>query len=208
MENVRVVEHPLIRDKISRLRDKQTDTQQFRQLIQEVSIILAVNATIHSPLNEITIETPLETTTGFRIGSDIVLIPILRAGLGMVQGFLSIVPEAKIGYLGVYRNESTLEPVAYYKNLPSNLDHSEIFVLDPMLATGGSAVYGLSLIKQHGGNNITLVTIVSAPEGVKRVITKHPDVKIFTASCDRELNGHGYILPGLGDAGDRLNGTF
>jgi uracil phosphoribosyltransferase len=208
MENVRVVEHPLIRDKISRLRDKQTDTQQFRQLIQEVSIILAVNATIHSPLNEITVETPLETTTGFRIGSDIVLIPILRAGLGMVQGFLSIVPEAKIGYLGVYRNESTLEPVAYYKNLPSNLDHSEIFVLDPMLATGGSAVYGLSLIKQHGGNNITLVTIVSAPEGVKRVITKHPDVKIVTASCDRELNGHGYILPGLGDAGDRLNGTF
>jgi len=208
MENVHIVEHPLIRDKISRLRDKQTDMQQFRLLIQQVSIILAVESTMHCPLMEIAVETPLEGTTGHKISREFVLIPILRAGLGMVQGFLSIVPKAKIGYLGIYRNESTLEPVAYYKNLPEKLDHAEIFVLDPMLATGGSGVYGLSLIKQHGGKNITLVTIVSAPEGVERVITNHPDVKIVTASYDRELNGHGYILPGLGDAGDRLNGTF
>jgi len=208
MSNVHVMNHPLIFDKISRLRDKGTGTQEFRQLIYQVSIILAVESTIRCGLREMTIATPLEETNGYQIRDNIVLLPILRAGLGMVDGFLSLIPEAKVGYLGVYRNEETLEPVTYYKNFPKNLDQSEIFVLDPMLATGGSANYCLSLIKEYGGQNITLVTIISAPEGVEHVSQNHPDVKIVIASLDRELNGHGYILPGLGDAGDRLNGTF
>ena len=208
MSNIQVVNHPLIQDKISRLRDKRTETKEFRQLIKQVSIILAVESTIHCPLIKINVATPLEEMRGHRIGNDFVLLPILRAGLGMIDGFLSLVPDSKIGYLGVNRNEETLKPVAYYKNLPANIDQAEIFVLDPMLATGGSANYCLSIVKEHGGKNITLVTIVSAPEGVENVIQNHPDVKIVTASLDRQLNEHGYILPGLGDAGDRLNGTF
>jgi uracil phosphoribosyltransferase len=208
MSNVCVVNHPLILDKICRLRDKSTITQQFRQLVQQVSIILAVEATVQCRTSSVTIATPFESTEGHRLEKDIILVPILRAGLGMVDGFLSLLPDAKIGYLGIYRNEETLKPVAYYKNFPPNLNQAEIFVLDPMLATGGSADYCLSLIKEHGGRNIILVTIVSAPEGVEHVNQNHPDVKIVTASLDRELNGHGYILPGLGDAGDRLNGTF
>ncbi len=208
MNNIQVVNHPLIHDKISRLRDKRTETKEFRQLIKQVSIILAVESTAHCLLTKINVETPLEEMNGHRIPNDIVLLPILRAGLGMVEGFLSLVADSKIGYLGVYRNEQTLKPVSYYKNLPENLDQAEIFMLDPMLATGGSATYCLSIVKEHGGQNMTLVTIVAAPEGVEYLIQNHPDVKIVTASLDRELNGHGYILPGLGDAGDRLNGTF
>ncbi len=208
MINVHIVKHALMLDKISQLRDKESDAQEFRQLTKEISIILAVESTVHFPLTEIKIETPLEKTAGHRISRDIVLLPILRAGLAMVEGFLSLLPMAKIGYLGVYRNEKTLEPVTYYKNLPKNLDQAEIFVLDPMLATGGSADYCLSLIKEHGGRNMTLVTIISAPEGVENVSQNHPDIRIVTANLDRELNGHGYILPGLGDAGDRFNGTF
>lgn len=208
MNNVNVVNHPLVYDKISKLRNKNTTVQDFRQLIREISTILAVAATTDYCLKEISIETPLEITTGKVLARDPVLIPILRAGLGMVEGFLNILPQAKIGYLGVYRDESTLRPIAYYNNIPSNLEHCEIFVLDPMLATGGSANYCLSLIKQQGGTNIALVTIVSAPEGIEHLKQHHPDVNIITASVDRELNGHGYILPGLGDAGDRLNGTL
>jgi uracil phosphoribosyltransferase len=208
MNNVHIVKHPLMLDKVSRLRDKETGAQEFRQLTKEISIMLAIEATVHFPLTEIKIETPLESTNAHRIHSDIVLFPILRAGLGMVEGFLSLIPMAKIGYLGVYRNEKTLAPVSYYQNLPKNLDQAEIFVLDPMLATGGSANYCLSLIKEHGGRNMTIVTIISAPEGVEHVSQNHPEVRIVTASLDRELNEHGYILPGLGDAGDRLNGTF
>jgi uracil phosphoribosyltransferase len=208
MNNVRIVKHPLLLDKVSRLRDKETGAQEFRQLTKEISIMLAVAATDHLPLTEIKIATPLETTTAHRVNSDIVLFPILRAGLGMVEGFLSLLPMAKIGYLGVCRNEKTLAPVTYYQNLPKNLDQIETYVLDPMLATGGSANYCLSLIKEHGGRNMTIITIISAPEGLENVSQNHPDVRIVTASLDRELNGHGYILPGLGDAGDRLNGTF
>jgi len=208
MSHIKIVSHPLVLDKITRLRNNKTGSSEFRQFIQQISTILAVESTAHCPLEEQTVATPLETMTGHRIGKDIVLIPILRAGLGMVDGFLSLLPDAKIGYLGVYRNEQTLQPVIYYKNLPGNLDQAEIFVLDPMLATGGSANFCLSIVKEHGGQHITLVTIVSAPEGVESVNQIHPDVKIVTASLDRELNGHGYILPGLGDAGDRLNGTF
>lgn len=208
MNNLKIINHPLVLDKITRLRNHATRTQEFRQFISQISAILAVESTAHCALEEQTVATPLERMTGHKISKDTVLLPILRAGLGMVDGFLSLVPDAKIGYLGVYRNEETLKPVTYYKNLPGNLDQAEIFILDPMLATGGSANYCLSIVKEHGGQNITLVTIVSAPEGVENVIQNHPDVRIVTASLDRELNGHGYILPGLGDAGDRLNGTF
>lgn len=207
MSNVQVVNHPLILDKLSRLRDRTTGTQQFRQLVHQVSTILAVEATTNCHLSEMTITTPFEPIVGHRLKHEIVLLPILRAGLGMVDGFLDLLPDAKIGYLGVYRDESTLQPVTYYRNFPKNLDRAQIFVLDPMLATGGSANYCLSQIKAHGGQNITLVTIVSAPEGVMLINQTHPDVSIVTASLDRGLNGHGYIVPGLGDAGDRLNGT-
>jgi len=208
MRKVRIVDHPLIKDKISRLRDKTTGTEHFRQLVHQVSIMLAVEATAHCQLLEVPIDTPFERLTGYRRKHEIVLLPILRAGLGMLDGFLSLLPDAKIGYLGVYRDEVTLAPVSYYKNLPKNLNQSEIFMLDPMLATGGSANYCLSLVKQIGGQHITLVTIVSAPEGVALINQNHPDVTIVTASLDRGLNGHGYIVPGLGDAGDRLNGTL
>jgi len=207
MKNVHAANHPLIHDKISKLRDKKIGTQQFRQLIQELSIILAVESTAQCLLKKVIVNGHFEITTGQQISRDIILIPILRAGLGMIDGFLKLIPNARIGYLGVYRNEKTLEPVAYYKNLPPKLEDSEIFVLDPMLATGGSAVYCLSLIKKYGGGNISLVTVVAAPEGIERVQQNHPDVTIVTASIDRELNEQGYILPGLGDAGDRLNGT-
>ncbi len=208
MSKVQVVNHPLILDKLSRLRDKTTNTPQFRQLVRQVSTILAVEATVHCILSEMTIATPFEPITGHCLKNEIVLLPILRAGLGMVDGFLDLLPDAKIGYLGVYRDEATLQPVTYYQNFPQNLNQAEIFVLDPMLATGGSANYCLSQIKAHGGQNITLVTIVSAPEGVALINQNHPDVRIVTASLDRGLNGHGYIVPGLGDAGDRLNGTI
>ena len=208
MNDIHVVNHPLMLDKISQLRNKETGAPEFRQLIQQVSTILAVESTAHCHLEETTVATPLEITTGHRISRDIVLIPVLRAGLGMVDGFLNLLPGAKIGYLGVYCNEKTLEPVTYYENLPDKLDRAEVFVLDPMLATGGSANYCLSLIKKHGGQNITLVTIISSPDGVENINQNHPGIKIVTGCLDRELNGHGYILPGLGDAGDRLNGTF
>lgn len=208
MEHLQIVSHPLVSDKISRLRDKNVTPHDFRRVLQEVSVVLAVEATIHLPLKEIALETPLEKTTGKMLANDIVLIPILRAGLGMLNGFLNIITKARIGYLGVYRNEETLEPVTYYANLPTGIEHSEIYLLDPMLATGGSADYCLALIKKNGGKNITMVTLVSAPEGIAVIHKNHPEVKIITASLDRALNDKGYILPGLGDAGDRFNATI
>lgn len=208
MKPIFVTEHPLISDKITRLRDKDTPFHVFRSLIREVSTILAVESSRGCSLEEIQVQTPLETTTGKKLANEVVIVPILRAGLGMVEGFLSIFPNAKVSHLGVYRDEDTLKPVAYYKSLHNTLETAEIFLLDPMLATGGSADYCLSLIKKHGWKNITLVTIISAPEGIALIQKEHPDVKIITAWVDRELNKNGYILPGLGDAGDRLNGTL
>lgn len=208
MKPIFVTEHPLINDKITRLRDKETPFYVFRNLIREVSTILAVESSRECSLQEVVVETPLEKTAGKKLANEVVIIPILRAGLGMVDGFLSIFPNAKVSHLGVYRDEDTLKPVAYYKSLHNTLETAEIFLLDPMLATGGSAEYCLSLIKKHGWKNITLVTIISAPEGIELIQKEHPDVKIVTACVDRELNSNGYILPGLGDAGDRLNGTL
>ncbi len=208
MKPIFVTEHPLISDKITRLRDKDTPFHVFRSLIREVATILAVESSRECTLEEASVQTPLETTTGKKLANEVVIVPILRAGLGMVDGFLSIFPTAKVSHLGVYRDEDTLKPVAYYKSLHNTLETAEIFLLDPMLATGGSADYCLSLIKKHGWKNITLVTIISAPEGIALIQKDHPDVKIVTACVDRELNSNGYILPGLGDAGDRLNGTL
>jgi len=207
MNKVHMIEHSLLQDRLSKLRQKNTDVREFRLLIQQISLILAVEATRHCPVEDISVETPLEVTRAQQLSRGTVLVPILRAGLGMLDAFLNLLPDARVGYVGMARNETTLEPAAYYESLPSPLQNDDIFVLDPMLATGGSADYCLSLIKQHGGKNITLVTIVAAPQGVEQIQKKHPDVTIFSASLDRELNGHGYILPGLGDAGDRLNGT-
>ncbi|MCI0495639.1 uracil phosphoribosyltransferase [candidate division KSB1 bacterium] len=207
MGQLQIVSHPLATDKISKLRNKNLSPHDFRRLLQEISIILAIEATAQCPLKEVDVETPLEKTTGQMLAKEIVLVPILRAGLGMLNGFLNIIPNAKIGYLGVYRNEATLEPVTYYANLPTDIDRSEIFLLDPMLATGGSANFCLSVIKNRGGKSITMVSLVSAPEGVAAVQQNHPEVKMITASLDRELNEKGYILPGLGDAGDRFNET-
>jgi uracil phosphoribosyltransferase len=208
MTHVSVIDHPLISDKLTRLRDKDAPFFTFRNLVREIATILAVQSSFHCSLKETNVETPLESTAGKILAREIVIVPILRAGLGMVEGFLSIFPGAKVSFLGVYRDEDTLKPVAYYKNIQASIGEAEIFLLDPMLATGGSAEYCLSLIKKHGGKNITLVTIISAPEGIAHIHETHPDVKIVTACVDRELNDDGYILPGLGDAGDRLNGTI
>ncbi|MFZ5516640.1 MAG: uracil phosphoribosyltransferase [Candidatus Zhuqueibacterota bacterium] len=208
MTHVSVIDHPLISDKLTRLRDKDAPFFTFRNLVREIATILAVQSSFHCSLKETPVETPLESTAGKILAREIVIVPILRAGLGMVEGFLSIFPGAKISFLGVYRDEETLKPVAYYKNIQASVGEAEIFLLDPMLATGGSAEYCLSLIKKHGGKNITLVTIISAPEGIAHIHETHPDVRIVTACVDRELNDDGYILPGLGDAGDRLNGTI
>lgn len=207
MRNLHLVTHPLACDKICRLRDKNTAPQDFRRLLQEISIILAIEATAQCQLKEIVLETPLERTTGQILVKNIVLVPVLRAGLGMLNGFLSIIPNVKVGYLGIYRDEDSFEPIAYYNNLPRVLEDSEIYLLDPMLATGGSADYCLSLIKNSGGKEITMVSLVAAPEGVAVINKNHPEVKIVTASMDRTLNERGFILPGLGDAGDRQNGT-
>jgi len=207
MRKLQMVTHPLVSDKLCKLRDKNTNPQDFRRLLQEISVMLAIEATAQCQLKEIMLETPLEKTTGQILAKDIVLVPVLRAGLGMLNGFLSIIPNAKVGYLGIYRDENTLAPVAYYNNLPGNLGDSDIYLLDPMLATGGSADFCLSLINSSGGKKITLVSLVSAPEGLAVINKNHPDVKIITASLDRTLNERGFILPGLGDAGDRQNGT-
>ena len=208
MKNFEVIKHALLEDKLASLRKKDTSTQDFRRLISEISAILAVSATANCDLKEEIIETPMEKMSGKRLAKSSVVIPILRAGLGMVEGFLNILPKAKVGHLGVYRDEATLKPKAYYENFPTGLDKAEVFILDPMLATGGSAVHGISHIKKKGAKDITLVTIISAPEGVELVTKEHPDIKVITSYLDRELNNKGYILPGLGDAGDRLYGTL
>lgn len=207
MGHLQIINHPLASDKLSRIRNKNLDVHEFRRLVQELSIMLAIEATAQCRLIELRLETPLEETTGQVLAREIVLVPILRAGLGMLDGFLSVLPSTKVGYLGIFRDETSLAPVSYYTNLPNELQPTEIFVLDPMLATGGSADYCLSLIKNHGGTDITFVSLIAAPEGVVLLHRNHPDVRIITASLDRTLNEKGYILPGLGDAGDRLNGT-
>lgn len=208
MSKLMVVDHPLVKHKLTFLRSKFTDIQVFRELMKELSMLLAYEATRKIPLEETYCETPLVKTTGYMIsGQLIALIPILRAGLGMVEGLLNFMPMAKVGHIGLYRDHKTLQPVEYYCKLPKNIANMDVFVLDPMLATGGSVSKAISIIKEQGPKRISFLCVVSCPEGVKRLLADHPDVDIFTCVLDEKLNEVGYILPGLGDAGDRLYGT-
>lgn len=208
MGTVFVMDHPLIQHKISLLRDKSTGTKDFRAMVDELAMLMAYEVTRDMPLKEVEIETPVAVAkTKVISGKAIAIVPILRAGLGMVNGILSLVPSARVGHVGLYRDPETLQPVEYYCKLPNDIDTRDIIVLDPMLATGGSATDAISLIKKHGGKNIKLMCILAAPEGIEVVEKEHPDVNIYIGAVDKQLNDHGYIVPGLGDAGDRLFGT-
>ena len=202
-----VINHPLIKHKLATLRDKNTDTLGFRTRLNEIASLMVYEITRDLPTEKIAVETPLETVDCDVVKRAITLVPILRAGLGMVEGILQLIPNARVGHIGLYRDEETLEPIEYYKKFPTNMPKSRIIVIDPMLATGGSASAALDFIKKSGGIDISFVCLVAAPEGVKRLIQEHPDVPIYTAAFDRELNESAYILPGLGDAGDRIYGT-
>ncbi len=203
-----VIEHPLIQHKLSFLRDRSTPTKLFKELVDELAMLMAFEATRNLPLEPVTIETPLETTQARRLaGHGPVLVPILRAGLGMVDGIRALMPSARVGHIGLYRDHDTLKPVEYYFKVPSDLAQRDVFVLDPMLATGGSAADAVTQLKKAGATRLRFMCLVAAPEGVAYLNAVHPDLPIFTASLDRELNASGYILPGLGDAGDRLFGT-
>lgn len=203
-----LVEHPLIKRDVTILRDKNTDTETFRAALQRVSNILAAETSREFSLTKINVETPLEKTEGSKLSNEIILVPVLRAGLGMVNGFLQIIPEAKVGHIGLQRDEETLKPIEYYYKVPKHLEFAEVVMLDPMLATGGSASEALKYLKKRGAKKLVFACIVAAPEGIAKIQSEHPDVKIFAAAFDRELNNKGYIIPGLGDAGDRTFGTL
>lgn len=208
MGRVYVFDHPLIQHKTALIRKKETSTKDFRDLVKEIGLLMGYEATRHMPLEEVEIETPMETTrVNMLKGEDIVVVPILRAGLGMVDGLLELVPNAKVGHIGLYRDPDTHQPVEYYCKMPADLEKREIFVVDPMLATGGSASAAIDCIKERGGKRIIFMCLIAAPEGIDALQTAHPDVDIFIASRDEGLNEDAYILPGLGDAGDRLFGT-
>lgn len=203
-----IVQHPLVKHKLTMLRDRRTPTKIFKELVDEIAMLMAYEATATLPLEPVEVHTPLEQTTGWQVsGKKLTLVPILRAGLGMVDGILRLVPSARVGHIGLYRDHDTLEPVDYYFKVPTDASEREFFLLDPMLATGGSAVSAIASLKRVGATRIKLLCLVAAPAGVERVNAAHPDVAVFCAALDRELNEHGYILPGLGDAGDRLFGT-
>jgi uracil phosphoribosyltransferase len=206
--NLTVLDHPLIQHKLYVLRDKETSKKTFRALVDEISMLMGYEVTKDLKLENIDINTPLERMTAKKVsGKKLTLVPILRAGLGMVEGFLRLMPSVRVGHIGLYREHDTLQPVDYYFKIPSNSEARDFIVLDPMLATGGSAVAAVNSLKEHGAVRVRFVCIVAAPEGVETMLEAHPDVQIFTAALDRQLNDHGYIVPGLGDAGDRLFGT-
>ena len=208
MENVTYIDHPLVQHKISMLRKKTTGTNEFRTLVEEIATLMGYEALRDLPLEDVEVETPIETCmTPMLAGKKLAIVPILRAGLGMVNGVLSLVPSAKIGHIGLYRDEETHEPHEYFCKLPNPSEQRTIVVTDPMLATGGSAVAAIDFIKQHGGKHIKFMCIIAAPEGVKKLHEAHPDVQIYVGHLDRELNENAYICPGLGDAGDRIFGT-
>lgn len=208
MENVFVMNHPLIQHKISLLRDKTTGTNEFRKLVEEIAMLMGYEALSDLPTKDVEVETPIETCLSPTIaGRKLAIVPILRAGLGMVSGITALVPTAKIGHIGLYRDEVTHEPHEYYCKLPDPISERLIVVTDPMLATGGSAVEAVDFIKKHGGKNIKFLAIIAAPEGVEHFHEKHPDVQLYVGCLDRELNEEAYICPGLGDAGDRIFGT-
>lgn len=208
IENITICDHPLLKHKVSILRNKNTGTNEFRTVVEEIAMLIGYEALRDLEIENVEVETPLETAMCPVIaGKKPAVVPILRAGLGMVDGVLKLMPAAKIGHIGLYRDEETFEPKEYYCKLPEPIDQRKIFVVDPMLATGGSAVAAIDFIKQHGGKDITFMCVIAAPEGVERLHKAHPDVKIFVGNLDRGLNEKAYILPGLGDAGDRIFGT-
>ncbi len=202
------VKHPLIEHKITNIRDVNTDTKSFKENLAEISSLILYEATKQLELQEVEVETPLTKTKAYRLSdSSLAVVPILRAGLGMVDGVMSLIPNARIGHIGVYRDEETLEPRHYYCKLPEDIAKRSVFLVDPMLATGGSAIYAIDYLKSQGVPKVTFLCILAAPEGIKAVTTAHPDVDIFIAKIDERLTEHGYIFPGLGDAGDRVFGT-
>ncbi|MGN0659227.1 MAG: uracil phosphoribosyltransferase [Emergencia sp.] len=208
MGKVFVFDHPLIQHKVALMRQKETSVKDFRELAKEIAMLMGFEATRNLPLEEVEIETPMQKTrVNMLKGEDIAIVPILRAGLGFVDGMLALVPNAKVGHVGLYRDPQTHEPVEYYCKLPKDIEKRQIFVVDPMLATGGSAVAAIDFIKQRGGINITFMCLIAAPEGIEALQKAHPDVDIYIAAKDECLNENAYILPGLGDAGDRLYGT-
>jgi uracil phosphoribosyltransferase len=206
--NLTVLDHPLIQHKLAVLRDKETSKKTFRALVDEISMLMGYEVTKDIKLQDVAIETPLERMTARKVsGKKLTLVPILRAGLGMVEGILRLMPSVRVGHIGLYREHDTLQPVDYYFKIPRESESRDFIVLDPMLATGGSAVAAVNSLKKNGATRVRFVCIVAAPEGVQTMLDAHPDVHIYTAALDRQLNEHGYIVPGLGDAGDRLFGT-
>ena len=207
-DKLHVIDHPLVAHKLTILRDKETATKDFRELVSEIGMLLTYEATRDLPLTEKAVETPICTTMAPTLkGKKFAVVPILRAGLGLVDGVLRMVPSARVGHIGLYRNEETLEPVEYYCKIPADCSERDVFVVDPMLATGGSSVAAIQMLKDRGVQNIRFLCIIAAPEGVKRMQEAHPDVDIYVGALDEHLNEHGYIVPGLGDAGDRIFGT-
>ena len=208
MANVHIMDHPLIHHKLAVLRNKETPVKEFRELINEISGLMCYEATRNLPLKEVDVETPVAVAKCKMLaGKKLAIVPILRAGLGMVDALVDLIPSAKIGHIGLYRDPVTHEPVEYYCKLPEDIGNRVTFVVDPMLATGGSAVAAIDFLKKHGCRNIIMMNIIGCPEGIKRVQEAHPDVEMYLAACDEKLNDHAYIVPGLGDAGDRIFGT-
>ena len=208
MAKVTVLDHPLIHHKLAIMRNKNTGTREFREMVNEIAGLMCYEATRNLPTEDVVVETPITTTTCKMLaGKKLAIVPILRAGLGMVDAMLDLIPSAKIGHIGLYRDPETHEPVEYYCKLPEDVGNRVVFVVDPMLATGGSAVAAIDFLKKHGCRNIIMMNIIGCPEGVARVTEAHPDVDIYMAACDEKLNDHAYIVPGLGDAGDRIFGT-
>ena len=208
MGGIHVMDHPLLRHKIDYIRRKEVGTKEFREIIEEISMLMCYEATRELKLEDVEIETPICTMQGKELaGRKLAVVPILRAGLGMVEGILHMIPASKIGHIGLYRDSETLEPVEYYCKLPADCDKREVFVVDPMLATGGSSAAAITMLKEKGVKNIRFLCVIAAPEGVEKMKKEHPDVDIYIGVLDEKLNEHGYIVPGLGDAGDRIFGT-
>ncbi len=208
MGKFEVLDHPLIQHKLTIIREKNCGTKVFREMVNEISTLMAYEVSRDMPLKDIEIETPIAKSTQKTLaGKKVAIVPILRAGLGMVDGFLNMIPAAKVGHVGMYRDEKTLKPVEYFVKLPSDISQRQLFVVDPMLATGGSAIMAMDMLKKRGASNIKFMCLVAAPEGVKALRNAHPDIDVYTAALDDHLNEDGYIVPGLGDAGDRLFGT-
>jgi uracil phosphoribosyltransferase len=207
MKNVTVINHPLVQHNLAQLRDKRTQPQEFRRLLGEISALMIYEATRTFAVKKVTVQTPLAPCAGFKLEREVALVPVLRAGLGMLDAILELIPHARVGFIGLKREETTLRAMFYHKSLPKNLERFEVLLIDPMLATGGSTVAAIDLLKEQGAKHIRVVNLVAAPEGIRTVQKSHPRVPIFVGSVDKKLNERGYIIPGLGDAGDRLFGT-